>query len=63
MPRLPGGPATDLPACPRAGHGAHRVVKDGRYGPPPLLAGKTSRTHWFAGGTTAHCRPADPRAP
>ena len=35
MPRLPGGPATDLPACPRPGHGAHRVVKDGRYGSPP----------------------------
>lgn len=35
MPRLPGGPATDLPACPRPGHGAHRVVKDGRYGTPP----------------------------
>lgn len=35
MPRLPGGPATDLPACPRPGHGGHRVVKDGRYGTPP----------------------------
>ena len=35
MPRLPGGPATDLPACPRPGHEARRVVKDGRYGTPP----------------------------
>ncbi len=35
MPRLPGGPATDLPACPRPGHRSHRVVKDGRYGAPP----------------------------
>jgi len=35
MPRLPGGPATDLPACPRPGHSAHRVVKDGHYGTPP----------------------------
>lgn len=35
MPRLPGGPATDLPACPRPGHAARRVVKDGRYGTPP----------------------------
>lgn len=35
MPRLPGGPATDLPACPRPGHSAHRVVKDGHFGTPP----------------------------
>lgn len=35
MPRLPGGPATDLPVCPRPGHSGHRVVKDGRYGSPP----------------------------
>lgn len=35
MPRLPGGPATNLPQCPRAGHEAHRVVKDGHYGTPP----------------------------
>src|SRR5450759_3863746 len=35
MPRLPGGPATDLPACPRPGHSAHRVVTDGHYGTPP----------------------------
>jgi len=35
MPRLPGGPATDLPACPRPGHEARRVVRDGRYGTPP----------------------------
>lgn len=35
MPRLPGGPAIGLPACPRPGHGSYRVVKDGRYGAPP----------------------------
>src|SRR5665647_3977174 len=35
MHRLPGGPATDLPACPRPGHEARRVVRDGRYGTPP----------------------------
>ncbi len=35
MPRLPGGPVKDLPAGPRPGHGAHRVVKDGHYGTPP----------------------------
>ena len=35
MPRLPGGPATDLPVCSRAGHSEHRVVKDGRYSSPP----------------------------
>lgn len=35
MPRLPGGPARDLPTCPRPGHTARKVVKDGRYGTPP----------------------------
>jgi hypothetical protein len=35
MPRLPGGPATNLPACPRTGHGDRPVVKDGQYGSPP----------------------------
>lgn len=35
MPRLPGGPATDLPPCPRPGHADRKVVKDGRYGTPP----------------------------
>lgn len=35
MPRLPGGAATNLPHCPRPGHGARRVVKDGYYGTPP----------------------------
>jgi hypothetical protein len=35
MPRLPGGPAVDLPACPRPGHESRRVVKDGVYGTPP----------------------------
>ena len=35
MPRLPGGPARDLPACPRPGHEGRKVVKDGRYGSPP----------------------------
>src|SRR5665647_1481160 len=35
MPRLPGGPARDLPPCSRAGHADHKVVKDGRYGSPP----------------------------
>lgn len=34
MPRLPGGPATDLPHCPRPGHASRRVTKDGRYGSP-----------------------------
>lgn len=34
MPRLPGGPAKGLPACPRPGHEGFRVVKDGRYGTP-----------------------------
>ena len=35
MPRLPGGAARDLPACPRPGHEGRRVVKDGHYGAPP----------------------------
>lgn len=35
MPRLPGGPARDLPACPRPGHENRKVVKDGKYGSPP----------------------------
>ena len=35
MPRLPGGPARDLPACPRPGHESRKVVKDGKYGSPP----------------------------
>jgi hypothetical protein len=35
MPRLPGGPATNLPSCPRPGHGERKVVKDGTYGRPP----------------------------
>lgn len=35
MPRLPGGAATNLPGCPRPGHQARRVVKDGHYGTPP----------------------------
>lgn len=35
MPRLPGGPATDLPTCPLPGHDGRRVVKDGHYGSPP----------------------------
>lgn len=35
MPRLPGGAATNLPHCPRPGHEARRVVKDGHYGTPP----------------------------
>lgn len=35
MPRLPGGPAIDLPACPDLDHAGHRVVKDGHYGKPP----------------------------
>lgn len=34
MPRLPGGPATDLPPCPRPGHADRKVVKDGHYGSP-----------------------------
>lgn len=34
MPRLPGGPATNLPPCPRPGHAGRKVVKDGRYGFP-----------------------------
>ncbi|MGJ7439868.1 hypothetical protein [Aquipuribacter sp. MA13-6] len=34
MPRLLGGPATDLPPCPRSGHEDRRVVKDGHYGIP-----------------------------
>ena len=35
MPRLPGGPARDLPTCPRPGHENRKVVKDGKYGNPP----------------------------
>ena len=35
MPRLSGGPARDLPACPRPGHDDRRIVKDGKYGNPP----------------------------
>ena len=35
MTRLPGGPATNLPACTRVGHQERRVVKDGSYGKPP----------------------------
>ena len=35
MPRLPGGPATNLPPCPKEGHEHRRVVKDGPYGNPP----------------------------
>ena len=34
MPRLPGGPATNLPRCPHEGHEARPVVKDGKYGTP-----------------------------
>jgi hypothetical protein len=35
VPRLPGGPAKNLPPCPKPGHAARRVVKDGSYGKPP----------------------------
>lgn len=35
MPRLPGGPAKNLPSCQREGHAERRVVKDGVYGQPP----------------------------
>lgn len=35
MPRTVGGPARDLPSCPRPGHEGRKVVKDGRYGSPP----------------------------
>ena len=35
VPRLPGGPATDLPVCPVSDHADHHVVKDGHCGKPP----------------------------
>lgn len=35
MPRLPGGPAKNLPPCPKPGHAQRPVVKDGSYGKPP----------------------------
>jgi hypothetical protein len=35
LPRLPGGPARDLPRCTREGHASRPVVKDGVYGSPP----------------------------